>query len=280
MKSAKRLILAGLLAAGFVSQAQAVPFFGVSAGTTLVSFDSSTPGTINSSVAISGVTGSVVSIDVRPATGELYALSSNSQLYTINRTTGVATLVATVSTPVSGNATIDFNPTVDRIRIVSDSGQNLRVNPTTGAATVDGSIAFAAGDSNAGDVPNVHGIAYTNSFAGSTATTLFDFELGNNILATQNPPNNGTLNTVGNLGVTGLLGFDIFYFGNQAFGSTFASLYSINLVTGAASLIGAFAPNLRITDIAAAGIPEPGTVALLGLGMAGLLAGTRRRRTA
>lgn len=278
MKSAKRLILAGLLAAGLVSQAEAVPFFGVSGTSTLVSFDSATPGVISGSVPITGVTGTVLSIDVRPATGELYALSSNSQLYTIDRTTGLATLVATVSVPISGNATIDFNPTVDRIRIVSDTGQNLRVVPTTGAATVDGPIAFAAGDTNAGDVPNVHGIAYTNSFAGSTSTTLFDFELGNNILASQLPPNNGTLNTIGALGAAGLAGFDIFYLGNQAFGSTFTSLFSINLVTGAATLIGDFAPNIRITDIAAVGVPEPGTIALFGLGMVGLLAGARRRR--
>lgn len=88
---------------------------------------------------------------------------------------------------------------------------------------------------------------HSNSVAGAT-TTLFDFELGNNVLATQAPPNNGQLNTIGSLGVSGLSGFDIFALGNQAFGSTATGFYSVDLTTGAASLIGGFASGLRIRD--------------------------------
>lgn len=273
-----------LTAALFVTvapQVQATPFYGLSQGSTLVAFDSASPGVINSSVAITGVSGTVVGIDVRPATGELYALSSNSTLYTINPTTGAATMVAMLSVPVSGAASIDFNPTVDRLRIVTSTGQNLRVVPTTGAVTVDTPLAFAAADPNAGDVPNVMGIAYTNSVAGATTTTLYDFELGNNVLTTQLPPNNGTLNTVGALGFLGLTGFDIFAIGNMAYASSFTDFYGVDLMTGAATLIGAFAPNLRITDIAAAAVvPEPGTMVLTGLGLVALFGLSRRRKTA
>jgi hypothetical protein len=62
----------------------------------------------------------------------------------------------------------------------------------------------------------------------------------------QNPPNNGTLNTVGSLGVdtTGNVGFDIFACENVGYaaltlnGATTSNFYRINLATGAASLIG------------------------------------------
>lgn len=283
MKFARSLFLAGLLSAGLASQAHAVAVYGVASGqgTSLVTFDSSNPGVVNRTVAITGITGTLLGIDVRPATGQLFALTSTSQLYTVDPVTGVATFVSTLSSPLTGSsASIDFNPTVDRLRIVGNNGQNLRVNVDTGAATVDGSIAFAAGDSNAGDVPNVVGIAYTNSFAGATTTTLFDFELGNNVLTVQAPPNNGTLNTIGLLNAAGLSGFDIFAFGNRAFASSATGFYSVDLLTGATTLIGAFGSGVRISDIAAAQVPEPATMALVGVGLLGVALTTRRRRNA
>jgi hypothetical protein len=77
----------------------------------------------------------ILSIDYRPATGQLYALGSTSRLYFINEQSGLATaLGAAAFTPAiaSQNASIDFNPTVDRIRLVTDSGQNLRLHPELG----------------------------------------------------------------------------------------------------------------------------------------------------
>lgn len=280
MKLVRHLVAAGLLAIGFSVPAHAVAVYGLSQGqsTALVTFDSATPGTVANNVPITGFTGTLLGIDVRPATGQLYGLSSTSMLYVINPATGVATPVATLSTPLSGTASIDFNPTVDRLRIVSSTGQNLRVNVDTGAATVDTPIAFGASDPNAGKTPNVVGIAYTNSVPGATTTTLFDFELGNNVLTTQAPPNNGQLNTIGGLGALGLSGFDIFAFNNQAFASGTAGFYSINLATGAATLIGAFASGLRVGDIAVLQVPEPATGVLVGLGLLGLALHTRRQR--
>lgn len=76
--------------------------------------------------------------------------------------------------------------------MISDANDNKRVNPDTGAAIQDGAIQFAAGDRNAGRDPN-------------------DIESNRDVLVTQNPPNNGTLNTVGSLGVntSDVVGFDI-----------------------------------------------------------------------
>lgn len=191
----------------------------------------------------------LVGVDVRPATGELYALGAQSRLYVVDRFTGVATQIGPVlsTTLVGTRFGFDFNPTVDRIRVVSDAGQNLRLHPTTGAvAAVDGALAFAAGDVNAGATPSVGGAGYTNSLAGATTTTLYDLDAGLDVLVTQIPPNSGTLNTVGALGVdvSTVGGFDIAGDTGLAFAALtpaggVPTLYRVNLATGALTSQGA-----------------------------------------
>ena len=94
----------------------------------LVKFDSATPGTISSSVAITGLQAgeSILGFDYRPATGGLYAIGSTSRLYLINATTVAATQVGSAGAfTLNGTSFgVDFNPTVDRIRITSNTGQN------------------------------------------------------------------------------------------------------------------------------------------------------------
>lgn len=189
----------------------------------------------------------ILGIDMRPATGQLYALGSTSRLYTINMATGAATAVsaAPFATLLAGTSFgFDFNPTVDRIRVVSNTGQNLRLNPVTGdIAAVD--LALNPGS------PLVSAAAYTNNFPGSTATVLFDIDPATDKLYTQNPPNNGTLVETGPLGIdiTTDNGFDIGGTSNKAWAvlSTASStkLYSINLTTGAATEISAFPNSVR-----------------------------------
>src|SRR5262245_31375538 len=118
----------------------------------------------------------MLAIDFRPATGQLFGLGSTSRLYTINSTTGVATVVNTAIMPGPFNPPLsgsdfgtDFNPTVDRFRVVTDADQNLRLSPVTGAVVgVDTALSYASGDLNFGANPNVVGSAYTNSVAGAT----------------------------------------------------------------------------------------------------------------
>ncbi|HEY8563137.1 MAG TPA: DUF4394 domain-containing protein [Pyrinomonadaceae bacterium] len=233
-------------AAGTVS---AATLYAVNASNELVRFDSAAPGTVSTVGAISGLQPgeNILGIDFRPATGQLYALGSASRLYVINKTTGAAVFVAALSTPLSGTSFgVDFNPTVDRLRIVSNTGQNLRVNPNDGATIVDGAL-------NPG-TPNVTAAAYTNSFSGATATTLFDIDTTTDSLYAQNPPNAGTLVAVGALGVnaTDVNGFDISTGDNTAYAAltvaALTGLYTINTTTGAATsvgLIGLGLTNLR-----------------------------------
>ncbi len=182
-----------------------------------------------------GVGETIAGIDFRPLNGQLYALGSNSNIYTINTSSGALTLVSALSTPLSGtNFGFDFNPLVDRIRIVSNTGQNLRFNPIDFSVIVDGSL-------NPGTL-SVSAAAYSNNFAGTTSTTLYALDSANSQLVQVIPPNNGTVVPVGNLGitVTGVNGFDIGGTTGTAYtifrsANNRSRLYTINLTTGAAT---------------------------------------------
>lgn len=187
--------------------------YGVTTANNLVRFNSARPNTVLSSVAITGLQSgeNLIGIDFRPANGLLYAAGNTGRIYTINTTTGAATFQAQTSVAPSGTSFgFDFNPVADRLRLVSDADQNLRINVADGATTVDGTLAYAAGDPNAGQNPNIVSAAYTNSFPGTTATVLRVIDSNLDIIATQDPPNNGTLTTVGSLGVdtTANVGYD------------------------------------------------------------------------
>jgi hypothetical protein len=206
----------------------------------LLIFNLKTPGTPVTK-AITGLQAgeNIVGIDMRPATGQLYALGTTSRLYTINMSSGVAAAVGTApfTTLLSGTAFgFDFNPTVDRIRVVSNTGQNLRLDPNTGLiAAVDGALNPGA--------PAVAAAAYTNNFAGATTTTLFVIDPATDKLYMQNPPNNGTLVEVGALGINVETdnGFDIGGQSNIAYAlltvGTTTKIYSINVSMGTATAV-------------------------------------------
>lgn len=232
--------------------------YGITMNNELVTFNANMPGTFLSKTAIKGVPSgeNVISIDFRPATGTLYALSDASKIYVINHATADAWTIGTeaFSPKVSGSfASIDFNPTVDRIRLVSNTGQNLRLHPETGAVVAtDGMI-------SGGENPSIGGVAYTNSWAGATSTVLFDIDVSKGKLYKQDPPNDGGLVEVGSLGVSvsGQVGFDISPDNNAALmtvqqgGS--AMLYLLDPGSGKAALINSLAAPLR--DIAIPTMP-------------------------
>ncbi|MEW6735143.1 MAG: DUF4394 domain-containing protein [Acidobacteriota bacterium] len=244
--------------------------FALTTNNRILTFNSLTPGTITSSIAITGLmTGeSVVGIDFRPANRQLYGVSSMNRILIIDTTTGAVTPVGMTSFMLSGTEIgIDFNPAPDRIRLVSNMGQDLRLNPADGTLSgTDGVLAYATGDPNNGRMPNVVASAYTNNFAGisATSTTLYNVDSNLDILVTQGSvnstptsPNTGQLFTVGALGVnvTDVAGLDISDVSGTAFavftlmGETTPKFYTINLATGAATLVGNIGGMDQVRDI-------------------------------
>lgn len=212
-------------------------------------------------------------IDFRPNTGELYALGYNAAtmeaaLYTINQTTAAATAIGMPVTLnlSAGKIGFDFNPTVDRIRIISANGMNYRLHPTTGAiVATDGNLAFAPADINAAETSMAVSSAYTKSYIGAESTTLYNIDFGQNVLTTQIPPNNGTQNTIGDLGIdiddtNPSVGFDLFfdeatqseiaYISANLQGSNIDNLYTINLANGTVTNLGVIGLGLDVRDMA------------------------------
>lgn len=248
-------------------------FYGVTQDNRLVTFQSDNVTNVAPTHAITGLPGGekIVGLDVRPLNGQLYALGATSRLYVINPRTGAARQVgATPFIPALAGASFgfDFNPTVDRIRVTSDAEQNLRLNPDDGTVTgVDTNLAYAAGDPGAGTNPSVGGSAYTNSFAGATSTTLFDIDNARHALVTQNPPNDGTLTTVGVLGTNNnAVAFDIGE-GNVGYAvlngeQSRQNLFRIDLTNGHATQATSFfiGSDQPLTGLAAAGtVPDDNT---------------------
>ena len=142
-------------------------FIALSDNNVLVSFNSSNLSRL-SSLPVTGIDGSLLGIDTRPANGLIYGITTANKIYTVDPTTGIATQVSTLNTPFTATSVsgFDFNPVADRLRLVGDNDQNFRINVDTGAVTVDANLAFAAGDVNAGDDPIVTAAAYTNPSLG------------------------------------------------------------------------------------------------------------------
>lgn len=209
-------IAAAALGAGAAPAMGAEALYGTTADNRLVNFNSDSPGRILRSVPITGLESgdAIQGIDFRPATGQLFGLGRSSRIYVIDVTTGAARPVGggPFSPALSGSSFgFDFNPTVDRIRVVSEADQNLRLHPDTGAvAATDMPLKYGAGTDAATD-PSVVASGYTNSVPGATSTQLFGIDSANDAVVLQNPPNDGVLTRVGNLGVDApaTVGFDI-----------------------------------------------------------------------
>ncbi|MEP7264139.1 MAG: DUF4394 domain-containing protein [Bacteroidota bacterium] len=245
-------------------------------GNNLIVFSANNPALILRTVPVTGIVAGqeLSNIDFRPSTGQLYGLGYNSsnsqaQLYTLNRTTGAATVINTLPVMLSlgtGKVSFDFNPTVDRIRVTGSNNSNYRLHPETGAiAATDGNLAFATGDVNNGIDPSVGTVAYSNSYIGATSTTLYNYDDSLNIFTTQAPPNAGTLNTIGSSGISVNLNdassdLDIYfdpllltntgYFSANTNGSLNDNLYTVNLSTGNTTLVGAIGGGVAVKDIA------------------------------
>jgi hypothetical protein len=274
----KFLLSCGVAAAVLTTlPAQAVTLYGVDEVNNLISFDSANPGATLASVPISGIAGSsVLSIDVRVRDGLLYALTDDNRLFTVDPVSGASSLVAALAL-TGTNFAMDFNPTNANLRIVSNDNTNYVYNFTTMALVPGLNVAYGAGGP-AGD-PDIVAAGYANNDNDvGTGTVLYVLDSRNDVLATQNAAT-GVLTQIGALGVNigARTSFDITGTGNQAFVQSGATLYTVNLTTGALTVVGnTDRPLFGLT--AAAPVPEPSTWASLLLGLVAVGAATRSRR--
>ncbi len=235
-----------------------VPITGLAAGETLVGIDFRT------------INGFLYGLGFNSAAG-------TAQLYNLSHRTGVATPIGATGTFVAADGAtpvpiagvgfgIDFDTASDRIRIVNDAGQNFRIDPNSGAF-VDGDLGGAAGSVPGlnmdgalnGAVSSADGAAHTNNTVALPFNTLYTLSAATNTLHIQNPRNGGTATAPVAVMLNGrpldfesAAGFDIppGAPGSRANGPSagngwvvltvgnLASLYTLHLTTGAASLVG------------------------------------------
>jgi hypothetical protein len=246
---------------------------GITGNTRLVSFDTLSPGT-GSVQSIAGLTTPderVVGLDVRPATGELMAVTvpvasaanATVRLYRLDPNTAAATLVGSIAGTVPGasdRATgADFNALVDRLRIVQSNNENFRMSPSSGGLVGDdANLTYTAPATGP-----VTGLAYDRNIApgppGTPAppdsrVTAYGIDTGSKRLVVQGGidgggpggPNGGAVTAIGELGVTVVAssdaGFDISptgaAFATMTPAAGIGNLYSVELASGAASELG------------------------------------------
>lgn len=289
--------LLALAAVFSASVAQAETVYGLTTDNRLITFDTATPSQ-GLAVNLSGLASSekLLGLDTRPTNGQLYTLSNLGNVYTVNASTGATTFVAALKAPINGALLgFDFNPNADvsgaaSLRVITAGGDNYAVNVNPGANL--GAVTKQTNISSASGALKLTGAAYSNNDTDpATPTVLFAIDTVSSSLFATSAPAGGVYSLVGSLGANSLnvFGFDISGSGMAYAGLTgddsYSSLYTVNLQTGAASLIGAFGiqGNTALPTIVglavAPAVPEPSTVGLM---LAGLVAAgfvTRRRRS-
>jgi hypothetical protein len=240
----------------------------------VVGFDSSSPGTILFDHPIIGLAASESVRGIDSWNGTVYALGSAGNLYTLDYNTGQATRVGVGLGVVLNGASYGVENDPTGFRIVSELGQNLTANRTTGLATTGPSVSPSGTFLSA--------LAYRPSTG-----TMFGIDSSANTFGTFNPTT-GAYSTIGALGfdVARNNGFDISggsgvaYLASGATSSDVqANLYTINLATGMASLVGLIGQpgdNTLLRGLTV--VPEPGTGTLLIGGLALLVLNFRRRK--
>jgi len=246
--------------------------FGITSdGTLMATFTTDRPQVLDWVRLVTGLSGdtALIGIDFRVQNGLMYGVGNQGGIYTITTPTPPVTQdvvvkkVSQLTVPLYGtNFGVDFNPAADRLRVISDNGQNLRHNLNDGTTIEDTTLTTPPAT---GPARGVSAAAYTNNdLNADTATTLFDVNTTTDQIVIQSPANNGALAPTGALGLdagpnSGLDIYSDLTNGKTTSVSAFATLipaggpatlYSVNLFTGATTSVGAFP--LPLSDIAIA----------------------------
>ena len=161
----KLLLLVALSVAGAASSAPMVGLLSFPGTSTLngelTFFDSASPFVAvppAQNTVLSGLTNgeTLIGIDTRPLTGQLYGITNFGRVAKINLTTGFVAVISATQTTITGTAFgMDFNPVTDTLHLISDDNINLSFSPDTGnlvstdtALSPSGSKVGAAYDSN------------------------------------------------------------------------------------------------------------------------------------
>lgn len=235
---------------------QAATVAGLQDGKTIVWIDADAKKMTGSVTIDGGAT--LVGFDVRPADNKLYGVTPDGAIVIVDAKTGKWEKKSQLSEKLPADAmiSVDFNPVADRMRILTSTGMSLRVNVEDGKATVDGSLKYAESDAMKGKSPRVTAAGYSNSFAGTKETALYDIDAASGTLTKQAPPNDGILTTIGPLGakMDGPIAFDIWSDGkgmNIGWLLAGGALHTVDLATGEAKAVGSVAGLTgKITDIA------------------------------
>lgn len=237
----KTLATTLLLATAASGAAHADTALGLTGDRMLVTIDTATAA-ITDSVEVQGIT-RLLGIDYRPGTGTLIGVTDTQAIVEIDPATGATTLLSQMNTllaiPEGAAVIVDVNPAADRLRFMSGTS-NHRVNMETGEVTVDGALNFDPADANAAATPMVVAVAYSNSYGKPEKTAMYDIDAGLNALLQQTAPNDGTLATIGSLGVTldGPVAMDIATTAdgtNTAYVTALGGLHLLDLATGTVS---------------------------------------------
>jgi hypothetical protein len=212
--------------------------------------------------------------------GNLYGIDFGN-LYSISTTTGAATKIASLSGALAGGANALVFGTLFSAGFTST--HLFSINPATGATTDLGNV----GGFSAGDLAFANGHLYLTDFASGPPSGPSD------LIRIDLNPNN----TVATFADVGPIGFsNVFGLASpdnvSLIGVAGTQVLSINPATGAGTVVSNYAGqglfdangSAFITESGfqppppAEGVPEPGTLALFGLGVLSLAVLRRRRK--
>lgn len=144
-----------------------------------------------------------IGIDFRPSDGLLYVLSDNGTIYQADIAAGRrgnTVRLSVVNPRFAGGfqSLADFNPVVDAMRLIGSNDQNFAVvGAGLNTTVMQTRIAYAAGDANQGQDPNLSGGAYTNNRAGAQVTIFYGLDFDLDTLVTIDPATPGGSSATG-----------------------------------------------------------------------------------